>query len=486
MSQQFTVSQSSQTPQTLSHNLGVQGFEVLRFLIFDFFPTGYQEISLGKSTYGLSKDVANLLLVSRSLYYLMIGQYMRREYFSPRDKIILNPGTLNLVQNFCLIIKKGLHRLEYQDQIDHWIRQIPLIKKLRFTGCEHQYKQLLDILNQRSVPHLVELEHICWRFFDGKCCDQDPGTKICLVSGSLPRTLLKMNFESNQYLEPYLFPPNLSELIFGSKFNKKIGPGVLPQSIRSLEFGDNFNKKIKPMVLPQGIRELRFGDNFNQKIEPGILPLNLQSLVFSRGNQFNQTLEIGSLPQNLKKLSFGHFFNRPLVPGVLPISLRDLDLGYCFNQSLVHSLPNGLSHLSIHLKGHELDFLPKFVNIRSLELWGSQRLEPGIIPGSVKKLSIQDRSFNQSLEHLLPSGLVELVLDSEYPWKHRMRTQSGDRFLPLTLRKLGFNHILGKYCMLPPQPQLEHLDFGQEEYENGQWVFKDGMRFSHSEWIFLN
>ena len=119
---------------------------------------------------------------------------------------------------------------------------------------------------------------------------------------------------------------------------------------------------------------------------PGELPLSLQYLHLG---SYNSPLQPNVLPPSLKGLDLGERFNHPLPPSVVPPSVTHLRLSDFFNRLLVRgSIPDSVVHLNLG----DCD----------------QRLDPGVLPSSLREL-LFSRNFTQNLAPgVLPHG-VEVV-----------------------------------------------------------------------------
>lgn len=284
----------------------------------------------------------------------------------------------------------------------------------------------------------------------------------------------------NSVLPRNYFPSSLTQLAFGRLFNKKLEENTLPVSLQHLKFGFHFNQPLNKNVLPPFLTHLTFGDDFNQLIEPGVLPPRLLHLEF--GLSFDKPLYCNALPNTITHLDLGCKFNRPLELGVLPSSLTFLELGPSFTHVLKKGvlpntlkifrlvydrhmklkpgvLPDSISHMDVFFlggafEGRITNFFPK--NLVSLKIGGNfdLRVEKGLLPSSIKKLSFYSSIFNQRIEPgELPSSLVKL------DFGHAFNRPIGRELLPFGLKKL----ILGDSFNQPLEalpPSLTHLEVG--------------------------
>lgn len=194
-----------------------------------------------------------------------------------------------------------------------------------------------------------------------------------------PRKITQMYFVYNIKLFHYMFPDNLTHLIFCKKFNQKIGMGVLPRRLTHLMLCGKYNMEIEENVLPEELIYLKFGKYFDCHIGPNVLPMGLVHLIF--GRNFVQKIEANVLPKSLTHLTLGHWFNHEIHAGVLPISLTHLTLGYAYNHQINSDiLPSRLTHLTL-----------------------SDRFDRQIKPNTLP-ISLQILYVYKSYPHTIPSG----------------------------------------------------------------------------------
>ncbi|KAN0042603.1 hypothetical protein ACTA71_011411 [Dictyostelium dimigraforme] len=248
----------------------------------------------------------------------------------------------------------------------------------------------------------------------------------------------------NKTLDKCKFPPNLTNLTFGEKFNQFIpGDYFLDLPLKTLKFGYEFDQLLDDTVLPSTLTSLDLGcsGNFttftllnqletlkmgsrkskpiehyklpinslkeisyyhfnNEEFKKRVTPIGIVSLTFD--GSFNRTIGKGILPNSIKNLVFGCEFNQVIEINVLPINLTTLKIGGKFNQFIEKGvLPNSLT--SLHFYGNsfnqiiEVGSLPNSITFLSLNSIYSQCIPIGSLPSSLKQFQIHSYFFKQDL-----------------------------------------------------------------------------------------
>ena len=169
-----------------------------------------------------------------------------------------------------------------------------------------------------------------------------------------------------------------------------------------MHFGNDYNKSFNEGVLPQHLTELHFGREFNQFIAPNILPKSLTTLIF--GKMFNYQLN-GVLGVGLTKLVLGDEYDYPFDKNVLPNTLLDLTISSSYKHSLDPLIELKIQSLMLETWEYECTHPWTKTHLK---------IELNTIPKTVQKLHLLDKTLNQSLNSLLPEGLIELALTTRH------------------------------------------------------------------------
>lgn len=206
---------------------------------------------------------------------------------------------------------------------------------------------------------------------------------LCLEPGSIPSTIefLELGYyfidieEADLYNESAelnipadVIPTTITRLVL----NQLPCPDTIPAHITQIDFGSLFNRPIPVGVIPDTVKTIVFCCDFNQPIEPGSIPSSVERLAF--GYRFNQPLSSDMLPNSIKYLSFSHFFEQQITQDSLPDSVQFLSFCLLFEASRLISIPRGVTHLTL---GHVL--------VEDL----IQRLFPLVIASNITHLSLQ-------------------------------------------------------------------------------------------------
>eukprot|EP01133_Synstelium_polycarpum_P011222 gene11222-13082_t len=262
---------------------------------------------------------------------------------------------------------------------------------------------------------------------------------------------LRFGFTYNQPITVDSLPQTITHLVLSYMFDSSLTPGALPSTLTHIIFDHWFDQPIDG-ILPPTLTKLRFGTYFNQPISIGALPQSIVSLSF--GESFNEPLAIGSLPSSIRKLKFGQFFGHVLEPGVLPQSLTKLSIGQCYNQIILPgSLPRSVTRLKF-VRMTELPHLPPWLTHIHFGTIFDVAISPGYLPATLTHLKF-GRFYNKPIiANALPDSLLSLKFDEGYYKSIRPGT------LPPVLTSLslgtGFDVILPN--TLPST--LQSLDLG--------------------------
>ncbi|GAM23713.1 hypothetical protein SAMD00019534_068880 [Acytostelium subglobosum LB1] len=307
------------------------------------------------------------------------------------------------------------------------------------------------------------------------------------MNGKMPSSITSLSLGSgyNYDIVPGLLPQSLISLTLGTGFNQQIRVRVLPLTLETLIIGDQYNHEFGLGVLPLSLTTLSFVtySSYNKEFLPGVLPDRLQSL--SLGAYHKQKFRVGSLPASLTFLSLGTLstfaYERQLEIGSLPTSLQTLVVGEGLIQSYTRGiLPNSLTSLSMPMNEAsviEPGALPN--SLRSLSLSNRPVITVGMLPNSLQSLffvgrfdvavpvgalpeSLTELSFSgcPTLVHqfapgMLPSSIKSLTMSSTYIYSFKHDT------LPSSLTSLKFGRTFnGAFPsgMLPST--ITELDLG--------------------------
>eukprot|EP01112_Ceratiomyxa_fruticulosa_P022457 TRINITY_DN8216_c0_g1_i1.p1 TRINITY_DN8216_c0_g1~~TRINITY_DN8216_c0_g1_i1.p1 ORF type:complete len:571 (-),score=109.13 TRINITY_DN8216_c0_g1_i1:187-1899(-) len=254
-----------------------------------------------------------------------------------------------------------------------------------------------------------------------------------------PRTLqvktLKQLFEVNAS-----FLNNLREIKFHDSFNSSFVK--LPDTVKQIVFGSRFNKKVDSTNLPRNLTHIHFDREFNQLVDD--LPKSLTHICF-QGGDFNR--DISSLPPNIIELTIHGCFNQPLTK--LPSSLIRIEFHGDFDQPLLH-LPHSVLHLTLSEAFHQklTDLPPHLISLYLKEYC----LRIPSLPSTLQRLTF-DNTLNKKPLPIskLPSNLLHLII------KGRFNDSLPD--LPQTLERLTLSdHFDRPLNDLPPS--LLRLELG--------------------------
>jgi len=239
------------------------------------------------------------------------------------------------------------------------------------------------------------------------------------IMDNLALSLRKITFWQSVGMNIDYFPPCLTHIWFGNRFNKPVDH--LPASLTHLIFGYDFNNPVD--YLPPHLLNLEFKENFNQPID--YLPLSLLKLRISSW-AFHQNVDhlppslkevnffgcfnssVDHLPSSLKSISFENF-DKPLDN--LPSSVADVRFYGHFNQFIDH-LPQHLKYLGLNNCAEfnkPVDNLP--TTLTSLIISSNSMIQPiDNLPNSLTFLLIEINSFPPHVFDNLPYFLKHLTI----------------------------------------------------------------------------
>ena len=245
-----------------------------------------------------------------------------------------------------------------------------------------------------ALPPGLRLLHLCDSF-------NQP-----LSVGSIPDSVefLQLGWSFNQVLQEGHLPASLKHLVIGKDFTSPLHSGVLPAGLQRLHLGGAV-AYIHPGALPPQLRQLSFGWRHTQPITPGLIPSSVTHVRLS--DSYKLPLQAGSIPHGVVHLDVGDAFNQPLPAGVLPPSLRELVLGERYDRPLdLGSLPHGLEVMLFREPSsfsHWLEpgVIPASVRLLSVARLSRQELAAGHIPATVQWLRLSDKYMGRDLSHFV-------------------------------------------------------------------------------------
>lgn len=265
---------------------------------------------------------------------------------------------------------------------------------------------------------------------------------------------METNYNSD-YINNIIFSKiqNDVEHVMPDNFNESLENYVFPDNITSLVFGRFFNQTIKK--LPATLKILVFGDSFNKPVVPNTLPDSLICLIF--GHKFNNELGLNTLPPNLKYLKFGEKYNKEIKPNVLPDSLvvLEFDENSCFNKKIKkNTLPISLNGLILGGDySHKIkeNRLPPNIEYLVLSTKFDCAIDENVLPKSLKYLSVGN-SYNKTLEYIPPS--VKVIFFNH----NLMRIDTFNNFsIPDTVNKIIIKNIVFENCDLKVHQTLKEI-----------------------------
>ncbi|EFA75741.1 hypothetical protein PPL_10794 [Heterostelium album PN500] len=139
------------------------------------------------------------------------------------------------------------------------------------------------------------------------------------------------------------------------------------------------------------------------------LPKSIKSLKFDY--DFDEPLVKGSLPGSLEVLDLIELIDQEIPPGVLPESLRELSIEHYAFEIQAGVLPSGLRKLT--LSNSQCDIRPGILpsGLQNLYLGCHYEIQPGVLPGGLRKFSLFDYQ-HEIQAGVLPSSLESLSLIS--------------------------------------------------------------------------
>jgi len=283
----------------------------------------------------------------------------------------------------------------------HWklgasqLRLPPNLTQLTLPPGFNDARESLTLLHLPSTLHTLRL--------DGTMKGND------LAALTLPHSLtsLDLGYDCDASLDDVVWPPHLTRLVIGQRFNQPLLEWSPPSSLTELILSDEYGSggwylPLSQLRLPSNLHKLTFGSYFDQPLTGFHFPSSLRVLCF--GRWFNQSLTASAWtpPPNLEELDLTRCWewDRPWTDLHLPPTLRKLTLPDRFNQPIENEQGECELHLPDTLV--ELRFDHQFnQSLRSLQP-----------PASLRLLSIPCESVSYSLDQLplsLPSRLERLV-----------------------------------------------------------------------------
>ncbi|KYR02057.1 hypothetical protein DLAC_00856 [Tieghemostelium lacteum] len=279
------------------------------------------------------------------------------------------------------------------------IRAPPKVSSLIFSDSR-------CVLDELSIPSTVTelslaIEYCKWEFIPDSV------------------TSLEVSSENNVSLVVGDLKPTLKKLVFSFFFQKEIRSELFPPSLTYLDLGLRFNYDVSIETLPINLEHLVLGKGFRNSILS--LPSTLQSLILPQ-SFIPKTLEAGIFPQSLKKLKFLYLYPYPRELLSYLINLVDLELMYFDIELQPEMLPPSLTKLNIS--------------------WYKQPLQPNVLPSSITYLNLGSyHSANKEL-CVLPISLKHLYLhEHNTPWVTMTLT---NQHQIETFHFKSFNHMLEK------------------------------------------
>ena len=204
-----------------------------------------------------------------------------------------------------------------------------------------------------------------------------------------------------------VFPPSVTRVTFGDKFNQQLVPGMWGTEtiIEEIYFGGGFNNAGKAFtpgqaVFPPSVRTVNFGgfgeSKFNQQLVPGMWGTEPRINNVYFGGEFNnagQPFTPGQavFPPSVRAVNFGGFgqasFNQQLVPGMWATaaaenSLEEINFGRAFN--------NGGSAF----REEDGQVFPDVTGVMELGNSFNQQLVPGIWGAAKTREVLFSSAFN--------------------------------------------------------------------------------------------
>ncbi|EFA78675.1 hypothetical protein PPL_08134 [Heterostelium album PN500] len=290
---------------------------------------------------------------------------------------------------------------------------------------------------------------------------------VRLKAGSIPSNVTTIHFSEafNEELEVGCLPVNLRHLEFKCGFTKLLRPGVLPPSLKVLKLR-YYNKKFLRGVLPNGLETLEFFCR-DSNIDDAVLPPTLLTLsgipstwlkhIKSLTNirnialyRQNTNINLSNIPNTVIDYQLGLYSDDFKLTGQLPSSIQYLDLGTCELDSFINQNNNNNSSNNNDNNVNEEqkdDYYYHFPdNLLNLVIGFSslQKISPGMIPNTVKDLTLSDNiihslqvgSIPDSVEILRLGGNCESIPSNVIPASVKRLTINIEYFLNNTINSL--------------------------------------------------
>lgn len=186
-----------------------------------------------------------------------------------------------------------------------------------------------------------------------------------------------------------ILPKSLKSISFSNRQNEALKPGMVPNSLEILNFENCDDQPHRFTHFPTNLKELTCGSSTNFETE---YPINFfpDTLETLNFKSLNQPLVEHLFPQQLTTLTLSYNFNQEILPGILPGSLTKLIIDNYAGTLLVGSIPFGVKDLKLKIVNEIEDFaIPQSVTTLYLELVGYvHRLNSTMIPSSVTCLEM--------------------------------------------------------------------------------------------------
>ena len=224
-----------------------------------------------------------------------------------------------------------------------------------------------------------------------------------------------------------------------SDFNDTLPANALPRGLRFLQLNDRFDAPLSAGGIPDSVEVLQLARQFNQPLY-GRLPSSLTHLVLDM--HVADPLLPGTLPTSLRRLRLERYHRQPLLVGSLPPQLEQLSLGYCHDQRIdPGAIPASVTHLKLLLSGEHTQQLqagaiPHGVVHLHLVLHIEHPLPLGVLPSSLRELVLTHHSAQLLQPGSLPDGLEVLALHCPFPdWQRPLLPG----LIPASVRVLSLN-----------------------------------------------
>ncbi|KAF2075435.1 hypothetical protein CYY_003264 [Polysphondylium violaceum] len=241
-----------------------------------------------------------------------------------------------------------------------------------------------------------------------------------LSKGVLPKSLISLNLGNyDLYLSPGVFPESLKTLYLGA-FCDPITPGLLPPSLTTLDLGKS-DYEVHLDLLPPSLTYLAFPAIYTQQVMVGAIPHGVKTLYF---NHSLDRPDLGTIPNSVTKLVFKDNFQSPLIPGIIPNSVQELKFKCSYyteplkagvfpnsvkrltllledaDESIIfpETIPSGIEYFKYTGDGDLKGLIP--FGVKTLKVIRSKPINPGVIPSTVRNLSIDNALLSEIPPHV--------------------------------------------------------------------------------------